>query len=230
VKRSYEAEMMDLPDPPEALLVEDLRNLRVINTCLGNHRNVLRGLARLVGKQEKFSLLDVGTGSADVPATIARWARREGLSARLSGLEPNQVTITQAVKQTKEFPEISLVRADGMTLPFRGRSFDFILASQMLHHYSEERIVGFLRSWAQVARQGIIVSDLIRHPLAYYGIRLLTRLFTRNVMTRTDGPLSVRRGLTLAEWRELFQRADVGSCEIHWAFPFRVLALITLRA
>ena len=230
MKRSYEAEMMDLPDQPEALLVDDLRNLRIINACLGNHRNVLRGVARLVGKQEKFSLLDVGTGSADVPATIARWARRQGLSARLSGLEPNQVTITQAANQTKEFPEISLVRADGLSLPFRPRSFDFILASQMLHHYSEESIVGFLRSWARVARQGIIISDLIRHPLAYYGIRLLTRLFTRNVMTRTDGPQSVRRGLTLAEWRELCHQADVGTCEIHWAFPFRVLALITLRA
>jgi ubiquinone/menaquinone biosynthesis C-methylase UbiE len=230
VKRSYEAEMMDLPDQPEALLVDDLRNLRIINACLGNHRNVLRGLTRLVGKREKFSLLDVGTGSADVPATIARWARRQGLSARISGLEPNQVTITQAAEETRELPEISLVRADGLTLPFRPRSFDFILASQMLHHYSEESIVGFLRSWAQVARQGIIVSDLIRHPVAYYGIRLLTRLFTRNVMTRTDGPLSVRRGLTLAEWREVFHQAGVGSCEIHWAFPFRVLALITLRA
>ena len=41
MKRSYEAEMMDLPDPPEALLVEDLRNLRIINVWLGNHRNVL---------------------------------------------------------------------------------------------------------------------------------------------------------------------------------------------
>jgi hypothetical protein len=49
-------------------------------------------------------------------------------------------------------------------------------------------------------------------------------------MTRTDGPLSVRRGLTLAEWRELCAQANVGSCEIQWAFPFRVLALITLRA
>src|SRR5258706_4052094 len=222
--------MMDLPDQPEALLVDDLRNLRIINACLGNRRNVLRGLTRLVGKQKQFSLLDVGTGTADVPATIARWARRQGLSAYLSGIEPNQVTITQAAKQTKEFPEISLVRADGLTLPFHPRSFDFILASQMLHHYSEESIVGFLRSWAQVARQGIIVSDLIRHPLAYYAIPVLTRLFTRTIMTRTDGPLSVRRGLTLAEWRELFHQADVGTCEIHWAFPFRVLALITLRA
>ncbi|HYA27272.1 MAG TPA: methyltransferase domain-containing protein [Acidobacteriota bacterium] len=230
MKRSNESEMMDAPDQPVALLIDDLRNLRIINAYLGNYRNVLRGLKRLVGVQKKFSLLDVGTGSADIPATIARWARRQRIGAHISGLEPNSVSLGQAAEQTREFPEISLLRADGMTLPFQPHSFDFVLASQLLHHYSEENIVGFLRSWAQVARQGIIVSDLIRHPLAYYSIHLLTRLFTRNVMTRTDGPLSVRRGLTMAEWRQLFRQAGVGSCEVHWAFPFRVLALISLRA
>jgi ubiquinone/menaquinone biosynthesis C-methylase UbiE len=228
--RSREPEMMDLPDQPAALLIDDLRNLRIINAYLGNYRNVLRGLKRLVGAQKKFSLLDVGTGSADIPATIARWARRQGIGARITGLDPNPVSLSQAAEQIREFREISLLRADGMTLPFRPRSFDFVLASQMLHHYSEENIVGFLRSWAQVARQGIIVSDLIRHPLAYYGIRLLTRLFTRNVMTRTDGPLSVRRGLTTAEWRRLIRQAGIGSWEVYWVIPFRVLALISLRA
>ena len=229
MKRSREPEMMDLPGQPAALLIDDLHNLRVINFYLGNYRNVVRGLKRLVGKQNKFSLLDVGTGSGDIPATIARWARRQGIRARIGALEPNQVTIGEAVNQTREFPEISLLRADGMALPFRPRAFDFILVSQLLHHYSEESIVNCLRSWAPVARQAIIVSDLIRHPLAYYGIHLLTRLFTRNLMTRTDAPLSVRRGLTLAEWSELFRRAGVGPCEIHWVFPFRILALITIQ-
>jgi ubiquinone/menaquinone biosynthesis C-methylase UbiE len=229
MKRSIEKEMMDLPGNPQDLLVDDLRNLRIINHYLGNYRNVLRGVTRLVEKQKKFSLLDIGTGSGDVPAAIARWARRKGLAARISGLEPNQVTVVQAADQTRGFSEISLVRGDGLALPFRPASFDFVLASQVLHHYSEESIVMLLRTWAPVARKGIIISDLIRHPLAYHEIRMLTRMFTRNVMTLTDAPLSVRRGLTFAEWKELFRKAGVGRFEVNWAFPFRVLALITVR-
>jgi hypothetical protein len=68
---------------------------------------------------------------------------------------------------------------------------------------------------------------LIRHPVAYCGIRVITRLFTRNIMTLTDGPLSVRRAFTLAEWGELFRRADIGRVQIFSAFPFRVAALIS---
>jgi hypothetical protein len=85
-----------------------------------------------------------------------------------------------------------------------------------------------LRHWSAVARRGIIISDLIRHPLPYYGIRLLTRVLTRNVMTLTDAPLSVQRGFTLPEWRQLFDAAQVGSYEVHWRIPFRLLALITV--
>ena len=226
--RSDQKEMMDLPDPPKELLIDDLRNLRVINRYLGNHRLVRRALTRLVDKQETFSLLDIGTGSGDLPAAIARWARRKGKIARISGLEPNQTTVAEAANQTGDFSEIALVRGDGIAPPFRPASFDFVLASQVLHHFSEEGIVSLLRTWAQIARKGIIVSDLIRHPFAYHGIRLLTRLLTRNVMTLVDAPLSVRRGLTLGEWKDLLLKANVGTIEAKHAFPFRLLAVIKI--
>ena len=226
MERSSELEMMDAPTVAPALLIDDLRNLRLLNRYLGNYRNVRSGLARLVGEQKQFSLLDVGTGSGDLPRTIVQWARGAGLRARVSGLEANRIAIAQAAEQTRSFREISLLRGDGAALPFGPGAFDFVLASQVLHHFSEARIVELLRHWSTVARRGMIISDLIRHPLPYYGICLLTRLLTRNVMTLTDAPLSVQRGFTLAEWKILFERAAVGSCEVHWAWPFRLLALI----
>jgi hypothetical protein len=45
-------------------------------------------------------------------------------------------------------------------------------------------------------------------------------------MTRTDGPLSVQRSMTVAEWRALFRRADAGEFVVEWALPFRVLGII----
>ena len=203
MRRSLEKEMMDLPDQPKELLQQDLRNLK---------------LAR-------FSLLDVGAGSGDIPARIATRIRKKRIAARLVAIETEPVTVAVAAEKTRDYPEISLVQGDAMALPFRAASFDFVLASQLLHHFSEDNVVTLLRTWSKVARRAIIVSDLVRHPLAYYGIRAITRLFTRNVMTLTDAPLSVWRAFTMAEWRELFRRADVGQFEIFWVFPFRVMAL-----
>ena len=232
MRRSLEKEMMDLPDQPKELLQQDLRNLTIINRYLGGYRGVMRAVARLVEEQKlaRFSLLDVGAGSGDIPARIATRIRKKRIAARLVAIETEPVTVAVAAEKTRDYPEISLVQGDAMALPFRAASFDFVLASQLLHHFSEDNVVTLLRTWSKIARRAIIVSDLVRHPLAYYGIRAITRLFTRNVMTLTDAPLSVWRAFTMAEWRELFRRADVGRFEIFWVFPFRVMALISIRS
>lgn len=231
MRRSEQKEMMDLPGNPRRLLEEDLANLRALNRYLGGYRSVLRGVERLVHDRSLsyFSLLDVGTGSGDIPARLAEWARTRGLGAEFTALEGEPVSIAAATTQTRPYPEIKLVRGDGLAPPFQAASFDFVLASQFLHHFSEAHIVTLLRTWSGIARRAIIVSDLVRHPLAYYGIHSLTRMFTRNVMTLTDAPLSVQRAFTMAEWRELFHRADVGPVQLFSIFPFRVLALISLE-
>jgi hypothetical protein len=79
-----------------------------------------------------------------------------------------------------------------------------------------------------VARRAIIVCDLVRHPVAYYGIRLVTKAFTRNIMTRTDGPLSVQRAFTLEEWRDLFERAGIGPFRLFPKFPFRQITIFSM--
>jgi len=245
MKRSQAKEMMDLPGQPRELLEEDLANLRVFNRYLGGHRSVMRGLARLVREQRlvAFSLLDVGTGSGDIPARITDWAQRRDIKTSIVALEREPVTARVAATLTNppfipllqrgkegDFRRcrISVVRGDGMAPPFRAASFDFVLASQMLHHFSEEEIVALLRTWSRLARKAILVSDLVRDPLAYYGIRLITYLFTRNEMTRFDGPLSVRRALTIKEWRALFREAAVGPFRLVPIFPYRQMTLISV--
>ena len=232
MKRSAEKEMMDLPGQPRELLVGDLANLRWFNRFLGCHRNVLRGLARLVREQKlrDFSLLDVGTGSGDIPGVIVRWARRQRIRARITAIDRETVSVAEAAGQTGAFSEISLLCGDGAAPPFSAASFDFVLASQMLHHFPDDEIVAMLRNWARLARRAIIISDLVRHPLAYYGISLISKAFTRNAMTLRDAPLSVRRALTISEWARLLRRADVGSFHVQWMFPFRVLGLISLKS
>jgi len=248
MRRSQQKEMMDFPDNPKQVLDEDLRNLRTLNRYLGGYRSVMRCLDRLVGagKLSRFSLLDVGTGSGDIPARITNWAQHRGIKASIVALEPEPVTARVAAiltqKQTNplfipllqsrkegDFRRcgISVVRGDGNAPPFRAASFDFVLASQLLHHFSEDKIVTLLRTWSRLARRAIIISDLVRHPIAYYGIRLVTKLFTRNVMTLTDAPLSVQRAFTMAEWCELFRRAEIGPFQVFSVFPYRVLALVS---
>lgn len=231
--RSTEPEMMDFPGQPRALLEQDLRNLRRLNRFLGNHAQIVAAFGRILAQAQPdstFSLLDVGTGSADVPVRLSRWAQTRQLHMHVTALEYDPVTLAQAALQTRDRKTISLVRGDGAAPPFRPAAFDYVLASQFLHHFSEEKIIALLRGWAAFAREAIVISDLVRHPVAYYGVKALTRLAIRNLMTRVDAPLSVQRAFTITEWRELFRAADVGKVEITQAFPFRMLATLRVGA
>ena len=230
MKRSLEKEMMDLTGLPARLLEGDLKNLRTINRALGAARGVLGCLDGYVEENRLtgFSLLDVGAGSGDLSARIAAWARRKGVPARIVALERDPVAAQMAHRRTAVWPEISVLRADGFSPPFAPRTFDFVFVSQVLHHFSESEIILLLRTWAGFARRAILVSDLIRHPLAYYGIRVLTG-FSRNAMTRTDAPLSVRRAFTMAEWRGLFEQAHIGEFRLSPFFPFRLFAYFPLK-
>jgi SAM-dependent methyltransferase len=210
MKRSYELEMMDLAVRPQELLAGELKNLRRLNRYLGGYRGVEAALAELVRQQplRHLSLLDVGTGSADIPGRIVRWCRRRGIGISIVALDLDPFTAQLAA----EHP------------PFAPGSFDVVLASQFLHHFSEANVVALLKSWACLARRAVIVSDLLRHSLAYYGVRLITRLCTTNVMTRTDAPLSIERSFTVSEWRDLCRRAARDDFRLMRVFPFRVVA------
>ncbi|MGH7928107.1 MAG: methyltransferase domain-containing protein [Candidatus Binatia bacterium] len=231
MKRSYQKELMDGAPADEKLLIDDLRNLRYMNRFLGGSRVLLYGLKRLIREEKltSFSLLDVGTGSGDIPAAIARWGRQQSFNTRIVALEAQAVTASVAAGHTKRFPEISVVQCDAGAPPFHHASFDIVTASQFLHHFTEANIIALLQRWAALARRAIVISDLIRHPVAYYGIQVLTRLCTRNVMTIRDAPLSVHRALTVGEWRNLFIHAAVGRVEIRSIAPFRMSAVISLK-
>ncbi len=230
MKRSYEKEMMDLTGNNPALLAEDLRNLRLLNRYLRGTRSVMLALWRVLGREPlgQLSILDVGTGSADIPAAILARAKRCHVAAKIVGIEADPVTARIAVNRTDRQGEINIIQGDAGAPPFSPGTFDFVIASQFLHHFSEAKILELLKQWAKLARRGIVISDLVRHPLAYHGIRLLTRLTTRNLMTRTDAPLSVRRAFTFNEWRDLLRQADIGPVEMFSVFPFRMAAVVRL--
>jgi SAM-dependent methyltransferase len=231
VKRSYQEEIMDAPVSDPAMLIDDLRNLRYMNRFLGGSRGLLYGLKRFLRDEKltSFSLLDVGTGSGDIPAAITRWSRNRDMKPRIIALEAQPIIASVAAAQTLNFSEISVIQSDAAAPPFRPSSFDIVTASQFLHHFTEDKIITLLHRWAILARRAIIISDLIRHPAAYYGIYALTRLCTRNVMTINDAALSVQRALTLREWRKLFKKASVGRVHIRAIAPFRMSAVILLK-
>jgi len=204
-------ELLDLP--PDTYTREELEgalnDLTRVNHYLGCGRAVLKHLSALNADtaDEGFTVLDVATGAADIPVAIAKWGRQAGIRIGITAVDLDPVGIGIARQKCEPYPEITLAVADGFALPFGNRRFDYVLLSKTAHHFADERMSRMIREFSRVARRGYLIVDLERSWIAYGLIHLLTRLFTRNRLSRYDGPLSVLKAYTPGELSALASRS-----------------------
>ena len=76
---------------------------------------------------------------------------------------------------------------------------DLVTAIKFAHHFTGAPLKRLLGEMTRVARHRVVILDIRRHWLAYWGFRTWSLLFTTNRLVRYDGPLSVLRGFTRAE-------------------------------
>jgi Methyltransferase domain len=225
-ERSNQAELIDGADYTATEYIENLADLRRVNRYLGGGAALTRHLFPMIEETglRRIRLLDVGTGSADIPARIVDWASNRGIEVEFVALDLNEIAALDARRRTASYPESKVVRADAMNLPFGDRSFDFALASLFLHHFENPQAAALLKSFARVARVAFIINDLRRHPIAYYSIKLLAQLFTRNRLVRNDSAVSVLRGFTE---RDIAEIANVSQTELQVFrhFPYRIILI-----
>jgi ubiquinone/menaquinone biosynthesis C-methylase UbiE len=200
----------DLDDP--VTLRRNLRDLQRVNRLSGGTALSRRAIASLVPATGSFSVLDVGTGAADIPVALLAEARRAGRRVNVTATDSREEVLDAARALTPGLDDIPGLRvsvADGRRLPFSDRTFDVGHASLVLHHIEPRDAVAFLRELARVSRRGIVVNDLSRRPITYIGAWLLSRALTTNRYSRHDAPLSARRAYTLNEARSLMARAGL---------------------
>ncbi len=227
--RAAGSELMDAPMLDRTELRRALRDLRVVNRWLGGTRVVVRHLSRLISRlpREEYRILDIATGSADIPLALARWARRRGIRLDILATDVHPQTAAMAQELTAREPFIRMGQADARNLPFENNAFDFVLCSTALHHFEREEAIRILRELDRVAAWGVIVNDLRRSRLGLWGARLLAiTLWRRSRFTRHDGPLSVRRAFTPAELKELARAAGLENAQVRSHPVFRLSLVV----
>ena len=206
-------ELLDGPLDDPTVLRGNLRDLARINRWLGGTAASARALERLLdGRTVPHTLLDVGTGAADIPLALLATAHRRGRSLHVTGVDSREEVLAaaRAIDATLVTAAgLDLEVSDGLTLPWPDRSFDVVHSSLLVHHLEPPDALAFLREAARVSRIGVIVNDLIRARHHWLGARVLLGMGTRNRYTRHDGPLSVRRAYTRMELRAMLAGADL---------------------
>jgi 2-polyprenyl-3-methyl-5-hydroxy-6-metoxy-1,4-benzoquinol methylase len=210
MKRQFdpaEPEMMDRPQPVSRELEDDLKNIRALNRYFGSYRLIQYFLRRWIKPGDRLRVVDLATGSGDIPRLIVDHARNVGAKIDIDALDRQPATVEIARRLSLDYPEISFIQADLLEWMPPER-YDLVLCSLALHHFSEEDAVQVLRRCREFSRRFVLVSDLRRGLLGSIGVYLLTALIYRNPMTKHDARASVARAFSFAEFGELARRAD----------------------
>lgn len=222
--RSYKEELLDKKGIPKYLLKRNLQEIDNINLLLGGHSITLSGLKRLLGDDPAAcEIVDIGCGNGGTLKHIARWAGKKNIKISLKGIDINPEAVEIAKENCRDFPEIEFETADFREYLKTAGKPDIIITTLFCHHFPEEDLISFFRWQKQNCRKGFLINDLQRNPLAYYSIWLISRLCLGTRLLRNDAPLSVLRGFSKHELKELLERSGISHAKISWEWAFRYL-------
>jgi len=172
-------------------------------------------------------VLDLGCGGGEMLKLIAGMGRKANIPMRLTGIDANPHIIEFARQHSSTYPEIDYSTVNLFSEEFSSRKFDIYVATLVVHHFSDEELVGLLRILIRQASRGVVINDIHRHWFAFHSIRWLTRLFSNSSMVKFDAPLSVLRAFTRKELEDLLSKAGISTYHLVWKWAFRWQLIIT---
>ena len=221
-------EQMDGPDADPGMLAKTYARFRLVNAIVSGERAVYRRWVRpRLSPVWGTRLLDVGTGSADLPRRMLRWARDDGLRLDITAIDPDARAIAWAAGQPYT-RGLTVRRVATGDLVEAGERFQIVLSNHVLHHLDGRETGALLADCERLVGPGgvVVLGDIERSCWGYAGFWLGTLPFANNLLAGTyirgDGLASIRRSHTATElaaalppgWR--VRRAFPSRLEVAW--------------
>lgn len=225
--RSYTKEFLDSDDIPFEDIQQNMKELNTINTYLGGHKITLAGIKELIAgirTDKSIIICEIGCGGGDNLSAIEKYCRNHNIRAEYIGIDIKSECIDFAKQQYPALHTEWIVN-DYQLVSFTERKPDIIFSSLFCHHFNETELNSLMNWMKQNTAKGFFINDLHRHPLAYYSIKWITKLFSRSYLVKNDAPLSVARGFTKKEWESVLQTAGIKNYSIKWKWAFRYLVI-----
>lgn len=219
------SEMEEIDDPAQSYsdIQQSMADVATANRLFWGIGPVIRRVQSLLADAKpgaEIRMLDIATGSGDIPRAVIRWGWRHGLKITVVGVDNMPSMLRMARASGADF---ALVLADALRLPFAPGSFDIALCALAFHHFGFDHSAAVLRAMDSLTTRGFVVSDLRRDRLALAAVKVGIGLINPHPFTQHDAQTSVRRAFTLREFEKMIALSAVQDAQVYSAGYVRLL-------
>jgi ubiquinone/menaquinone biosynthesis C-methylase UbiE len=169
--RATAKEFLDQPDCDPSLAAASYRFMEAVNGTFGGTR-----VARLFLSAETkgcnintpLRILDIGSGSCDIPLALSRWARERAIPIEISCLEvaDQAVAIARRKLALANDPAVHLLQEDAFTHQ-PSEPYDCAVSSMCFHHFDNDQILVLLQRLRRFVTHRVLINVLraARHGL-----------------------------------------------------------------
>jgi ubiquinone/menaquinone biosynthesis C-methylase UbiE len=214
MRRVVIPELLDSDNGTQQEIREGLSDLRNINRWFGGVQTTQRLIEQVAASsgQKSLSLLEVASGTGDVPLLARDRLVKSGITLK--------VTLLDRARSHLNGYRPS-VASDALSLPFSDASFDIVSCCLFTHHLEQNEMFIFVRESLRVCRTALLINDLRRSALHLVLVYAGMPLF-RSRLTRHDAPASARRAYTAAEIMEMAKRGGARRVDMFPSYLFRM--------
>jgi ubiquinone/menaquinone biosynthesis C-methylase UbiE len=225
--RVLEPEVMDTPE--EALDYDSMDHVDVNRRFVDDLLSCLARAPRPGGGiNQPLRLLDLGTGTAQIPIELCR--RAESVSIVAVDAAHHMLDVARRnIEAARLTDQIKVELADAKSLPFGDNEFDGVISNSIVHHLPEPLVA--LREAARVTSAGVLFfRDLLRPKDILELASLVDRYApAARISKETDHQRamfadSLHAALTLTEIRDFVAQLGFASSEVepssdrHWTW------------
>lgn len=219
-------EMMDSPKFSGTEMGRVLRHLKWVNSKLGNHRNTLNALLKIIPKDtQNLHIVDVGCGGGDLVCFLSTEFKKRNILVYFTGIDFNPSITAHAAEVVCHHRNIHFITADVLSQKFELPACDILISSHFVYRFTDQGLTAFLTKWQNRISIGIVFSELRRSRVSYILFRTFGSIFFNSEVTLKDGLIAIRRSFKIDELRKILN--EFGNKAVVWRKPvFRQIAII----
>jgi len=191
-------EKLDDPNLPFELRWSLINEIDSTNHRFGIYKKLIKDWDRWALKctndLQKFSILDVGSGSGGLSLEMRKWAENRNLIPELHLYDAQADVLNESLKKFGDNkPHIHIATQDHLKI-YPDCAFDFVISLHVIHHIQPFDVaVSALQEMLRISKKGIFIVDLENKLFAVPFAKAWNSLTGVTAQLSEDGIKSIKR-------------------------------------